>query len=565
MTVVPGPRFSVLTAVHDPVPAHLSACLASVRRQRPTADRAFEVQHVVVDDASGEADVVALLRSADGIDLVRRPVNGGIVAASNEALARADGDWVVLLDHDDELADGALAAVVAHLAAHPDSDVVYSDHDLIRPDGRLADPVLKPDFSPERLRQTNYITHLVVVRRRLLVDVGGFRPGTDGAQDHDVLLRLLEAGARFGHVPEVLAHWRQSPRSVATDTANKPVAFEHGVRVVQEHLDRCAIAATVEAGPYPGLYRIHRPTDPATLVSVVVPTRGSSGRVWGAMRVFVVEAVRSLVERSTHRVLEIVLVVDPPTPPEVLDEIGRITAAAGVGLVVVDFDEPYNFSRKVDAGVAASSAEFVLVLNDDTELIAPDSVSVMLGLLGAGAGAGADPAGPVGAVGAKLLYPDGTLQHAGHVYHHEFMHAFIGWDGEHPGPQRMLAVERECAGVTAAALMTTRSVLDEIGGFPDDLPLHFNDVDVSLSIRATGRRILWTPYACWYHFEGRTRDRGATMEEWTRVAQRFPDGRPTDPYAHPHLVPRRSDWLERPGRSGAPPYVIDADGVKRWG
>lgn len=547
--------FTVVTAVHDPVPAHLAACLASVDAQ------GVGVDHVVVDDASTDPAVGAVLDSAAGITLHRRNVNGGIVAASNDALARATGDWVVLLDHDDELAAGAIDALRAHLAAHPAADVVYSDHDLIRPDGRRADPVYKPDFSPERLRQTNYVTHLVAVRRSVLTDLGGFRPGTDGAQDHDLLLRLVEAGARFEHVPRILAHWRQSPRSVSSDVANKPEAFECGRRVVEEHVARCGIGATVEHGAYPGVYRIRRHADADALVSVVVPTRGSAGRVWGAERVFVVEAVRSLLDRSMHRRFEIVLVADPPTPASALAEIDRITGAAGVPLVVVDYDAPYHFSRKVDAGVAASSGEVLLVLNDDTELIEPESVTVMLGLLDADD----DPAGPVGAVGAKLLYPDGTLQHGGHVYHHEFMHACLGWDGDHPGPQRMLAIERECAGVTAAAMMTTRSVLDEIGGFPDDLPLHFNDVDVSISIRERGRRILWTPHASWYHFEGRTRDRGATMEEWRRVAGRFPDGEPTDPYANPNLAPKRSDWLELPGRSGAPPYVIDADGIKRWG
>ena len=159
---------------------------------------------------------------------------------------------------------------------------------------------------------------------------------------------------------------------------------------------------------------------------------------------------------------------------------------------------------------------------------------------------------------------DGTLQHGGHVYHHEFMHALIGYPGDHPGPHRMLAVERECAGVTAAALMTSAEVLDEVGGFPDDLPLHFNDVDFCVAVRETGRRILWTPYASWYHFEGRTRRRGATMEEWRRAAGSFPGGEPIDPYANPNLAPKRSDWLELPGRSGAPPYYLDAAGVKRW-
>lgn len=546
--------FSVLTAVHDPVPEHLAACLRSVHGQG-------DAQHVVVDDASTDPGVAAVLAVAPGIELHRRTANGGIVAASNDAIARATGEWLVLLDHDDLLADGALDVLRQHLGAHPDADVVYSDHDLIRPDGRLADPVYKPDFSPERLRQTNYVTHLVAVRRVAVERLGGFRPGTDGAQDHDLLLRLLAAGAAFSHVPRVLAHWRQSPRSVATDVTNKPEAFERGRRVVAEHVAACRIDATVELGAYPGVYRIRRRVDPSTLVSVVVPTRGSAGRVWGAERVFVVDAIRSLLERSTHRRFEVVIVADPPTPAAALAEIRTITDAAGARLEVIGFDEPYNFSRKVNVGVAATSGDAVLVLNDDTELIEPESVTVMLGLLRSAG----DPAGAVGAVGAKLLYPDGTLQHGGHVYHHELMHAFIGWHGDHPGPQRMLAVERECAGVTAAAMMTTRAVLDEVGGFPEDLPLHFNDVDVCLSIRGTGRRIVWTPHARWYHFEGRSRDRGATMAEWERVAGRFPGGIPCDPYANPNLAPKRSDWLELPGRSGAPPSVIDADGIRRWG
>ena len=129
----------------------------------------------------------------------------------------------------------------------------------------------------------------------------------------------------------------------------------------------------------------------------------------------------------------------------------------------------------------------------------------------------------------------------------------------------MLAIERECCGVTAAAMMTTRDIFDAVGGFPVDLPLHFNDVDFCLNVRESGRRIIWTPHASWFHFEGRTRSRGATMHEWTRVAQHWPDGVPHDPYSNPNLAPKRSDWLELPGRSGAPPYVIDADGVKRWG
>jgi GT2 family glycosyltransferase len=550
--------FSVLTAVFDPEPADLRSCLASV-----DAQTGVDVEHVVVDDGSTDPAIGAIL--ADGPThrrVERRHDNVGIVGASNGALAAASGEWVVLLDHDDELAPDALRVLEAFIDDHPDVDVVYSDHDVIRPDGRLAEPAYKPDFSPERLRQTNYITHLVAIRRVALHAVGGFREGTDGAQDHDVLLRLMEAGRGFGHVPRVLAHWRQSPRSVATDPANKPTAFAAGVDVVADHLARSGVEGEVEPGRYAGTYVIRRRVDDAALVSVVVPTNGSTGRVWGRRRTFVLDAVRSLAERSSHRRLEFVLVADVATPPGVLDAVERVAGANGTELVVAPFDEPFNFSRKINVGVGAARGDLLLLLNDDTELIAPDSIGVMAAHLTQPAGG---PIGEVGVVGAKLLYGDGTLQHGGHVYHHEFMHACLGWSGDHPGPQRMLAIERECAGVTAAACMTTRAVFDDVGGFSDDLPLHFNDVDFCVSVRASGRRIIWSPHASWYHFEGKSRSRGATMPEWERVAARWPAGVPTDPYANPNLTPKRSDWLELPGRSGAPPYVVDADGVRRWG
>ncbi|NNE13045.1 MAG: glycosyltransferase [Ilumatobacter sp.] len=558
------PRFSVLTAVYDPVPEHLAACIASVERQH--ADAVAGVEHVLVDDGSTDPAVAAILAGAErrGAIVRRRDANGGIVAASSDALDAATGEWLVLLDHDDLLADGALQRVERALGVDPSVDVLYTDHDLIRADGRFVEPVYKPDFSPERLRQTNYITHLVVARRAAVESVGGFRPGTDGAQDHDLLLRLAERGQRFGHLPEVLAHWRQSPASVATTPANKPSAFDAGVRVVAEHVDRCGIAAEVSPGRYPGTYRIDRRADPEELVSVVLPTRGSSGRVWGVRRTFVVDAVRSIAERSTHRAVEFVIVADDDTPEAVLQALRAVGARHRLPVEVTTCVGPFNFSAKVNAGVRASSGGLVLLLNDDTELIQPESIGVMAAHL-QHPGAGETAHGGVGAVGAKLLYADGTLQHGGHVYHGEFMHAFLGWPGDHPGPQRMLAIERECSGVTAAALMTTRAVFDAVGGFPEDLPLHFNDVEFCLAVRATGRRILWTPHACWYHFEGRSRDRGASMAEWDRVASNWwPDGVPFDPYANPNLAPKRPDWLELPGRSGAPPYFVDDEGVQRF-
>lgn len=553
-------RFSVLTAVYDPEPAHLAECLASVAGQTGTT---FE--HVLVDDGSTVPEVAGVLATAQQPfqQLHVRPANGGIVAASNDALAAAAGEWVVLLDHDDVLAPGALARLAAAIDADPAATVVYSDHDQIRADGRHVDPAYKPDFSPERLRQHNWITHLVAIRADAVRRVGGFRTGTDGAQDHDLLLRLMEDGARFVHVPELLAHWRQSPASVATDTSNKPTAFLNGLTVVREHLQRSGDAARVVPGEHPGTYRIRRANPFDEIVSVVIPTRGSDGVVWGCRRTFVVDAVASLT-RASYRAVEFVVVADADTPPEVLVALERVAGDAQRDLTLVPFEAPFNFSAKINAGVAAARGDTLLLLNDDTELIERDSIGAMFGLLRSGS-AGAPAEGAVGAVGAKLRYADGTLQHGGHVYHGEFMHALLGYPGDHPGPGRMLAVEREVAGVTAAALMTTRAVFEAAGGFPEDLPLHFNDVDFCLAVRALGHRIVWTPHASWYHFEGRSRDRGATMAEWERVARRWwPDGVPHDPYSNPNLTPKRDDWLELPGRSGAPPFYLDDAGTKRW-
>jgi len=376
----------------------------------------------------------------------------------------------------------------------------------------------------------------------------------------------MESGRPFGHIPEVLVHWRQSPRSVATDVFNKPEAFDRGIEVVQDHLDRSGIAGRVTGGSFPGLYRIERPAPTDAVVSVVIPTNGAAGVVWGSERTFVCDAVGSLVRTSSHRKFEFVVVADQGTPAPVIERLHRIVADDDdISLCVVPFPEPFNFSKKVNLGFAHSTGDLLLLLNDDTRLIAPESVSVMASHLLPVRRPVLVPGGDVGVVGAKLLYSDSTLQHGGHLYHHEFMHTMIGWPGDHPGPHRMMAIEREAGGVTAAALMTTPAVYREVGGFPEDLPLHFNDVDFCLSVRATGRRILWTPHASWYHFEGKSRSRDATIDEWNRVAARWPDGDPRDPYGNPNLAPKRSDWLELPGRSGAPPYVIDADGIKRWG
>jgi glycosyltransferase involved in cell wall biosynthesis len=533
------PRFSVLTAVYDPERNHLEECLDSVREQGFA-----DWEHVIVDDASTQPWVAEVLDRAAAADprvrVIHRSENGGIVAASNDALAAATGEWIALLDHDDVLTVGALGTMAP--ACSDDIDVAYSDHDLLRPDGRFCSPSYKPDFSPERLRSQNYITHLLVARRSLVELVGGFRDGFDGAQDHDLVLRLTERAGGVAHVAKVLYHWRQSPNSVTSSSQNKPWAFEAGVRAVADHCARVGIDATVELTANEGCYRVIRRLAERPLVSVVIPTRGSAGRVWGATRVFVVDAVQSLLEHSSYRELEFVVVYDSATPEPVLAALRRI---AGEQLVLVEYDQPFNFSDKMNLGAVHASGDLLLMLNDDTELIEPTSIEILVAHL--------ETPG-VALVGAKLLFSDGTLQHGGHVYHYDLRHACLGWSGDSPGPWplRPLAVERECSGVTAAAALIHRSAFEEIGGFATELPLNFNDVDFCLKLRAAGHRIVWTPWAQWYHFESRTRVPELAPGEYEFINERWHYAINNDPYYNINLEPRRSDWLERPLRSGAP-------------
>ena len=538
-------QFSVLTTVYDPAPEHLAACLASVRAQT-----LHDWEHVLVDDASTQPHVRSMLAEASAGDVrvkvVYRSQRGGIGAASSDALVAATGEFVALLDHDDDLEPDALEAMASALASG--GDVAYSDHDMRRDDGALMLPTFKPEFSPEHLRNQNYILHFLVARRSLVEQVGGFREGFDGAQDHDLVLRVTERAAGVVRVPRVLYHWRQAVGSVAAQPDNKPWAYDAGVRAVADQCARLGIDATVEAGPVAGTYRVRRRPASHPLISVVIPTRGSSGTVWGIERTFVVDAIQAMVETSTYPRLEFVVVADVDTPPGVLAALERV---AGDAVKVVPFEGPFNFSAKINAGALAADGDLLLLLNDDTEPIEPDSLEVMVAHL---------EADDVAMVGAKLLYADGTIQDAGHVYNHHLLGALSGWDGAGPGPGRLrpLAVERECSGVTAAVALVSRQAFEEVGGLTTALPVNFNDVDFSLKLRHAGYRIIWTPYASWFHFESQTRDRDATQAEYDFIDARWHHEINNDPYYSPNLMIDRADWLERPWLSGAPPLADDA-------
>jgi hypothetical protein len=434
-----------------------------------------------------------------------------------------DGDWWFVVPPTAPVEPGWQVVLDQAIDAFPDAAAVYADHG--RSDG---EPWYLPDWSPERFREQGYALGAVAVRADLV------RSGlVRGAELYDHLLHLIESGATVVHARHLLAH------AVAAPTVDELRARR---TALQAHLGRVGIRADVDADVANGVLRIHR-QPPATAVSVVIPTRGSMGRPWSTPRTFVVEAVRSIVERSTHEHTEFVVVADASTPTAVLDE---LRVVGGRQVVVETWDRPFNFSAKINAGVAAASGDLLLLLNDDTELVLPGSIDAMAALF-------CDPpdgAEPVGLVGADLRFEDGTVQHAGHVYPTQMLHTLVGWPADSDaGPQQLLATARECIGVTAAAAMTDRDTFERVGGFPEDLPLDFNDVEFSLRVFALGRRCVWTPQARWYHFEGRTRQRGPRDDEVGKISERWRHILADDPYYNPNLAPRRGDWLELPPRS----------------
>lgn len=488
------PRFSIVTPVYAPPIDVLRETIDSVRAQTFT-----DWELILVDDVSPDPAVRDALRAAAAADaritVIERAVNGHIVKASNDGVEAARGEFIALLDHDDLLTPDALEKMSEAIDEHPEADYLYSDEDKLDDEGRYYDEFRKPAWSPERLRAQMYTCHFSVLRTSLVREVGGFHEGFDGSQDHDLVLRVSERSREVVHVPEILYHWRVVPGSAAGDQDAKPYAWVAGRKAVQEHVDRVGIDAEVVFGSITGTYHLRRRLDPETLVSVIIPTRGGAGLVWGERRVFVVEAVRSLIARGGHENLEIVVVYDGVTPPEVLDE---LRALAGDRLLLVRYDLPFNYSEKCNLGVLASHGSAIVLLNDDIEVVSEDFVAQLVAPIFEDG---------VGLTGARLHYSDGTIQHAGLAFYEDHLiHLFLQASPNDPGPFAALTVNREVSGLTAACVALRRTTFDQVGGLTETLPANFNDVDLSAKISSAGLRLVWLAGVEAYHFESQTRE-----------------------------------------------------------
>jgi O-antigen biosynthesis protein len=489
-----APFFSIVTPVYNPPVDVLRETIDSVRSQ---TFQDWEL--ILVDDVSPDDRVREVLRKAAAEDsrivVVEREVNGHIVKASNDGIERVRGEFIALLDHDDLLEPHALEVMADAIDEHPEADYLYSDEDKLDDQGTFYDEFRKPDWSPERLRGQMYTSHLSVLRTSVVRAVGGFHEGFDGSQDHDLVLRVTEQAREVVHIPEVLYHWRVVPGSAAGDAGAKPYAWIAGRKAVQAHLDRLGIEGDVQFGRGTGTYRIDRRLDDDVLVSVVIPTRGGEGLVWGERRCFVVDAVRSVVERGGHANVEFVIVHDTSTPLTALAEL----RALGIRrMTFVEYAKPFNFSEKCNVGVTASYGSVVLLLNDDIEILSEGFVAQLVAPLFEDG---------VGATGARLIFPDNTIQHAGLVfYEDQYAHAFHGVAADDYGPFTALSVNREVSALTGACLAVLRATYDRVGGISESLPVNYNDVDFSFKILREGARLVWLSEPTAYHFESQTRE-----------------------------------------------------------
>ena len=444
-------------------------------------------------------------------------------------LAASAADVVVLSDGRGTITEDATEFLAAAFA-DPNVVAAYSDESVTDARGRHLWSSYKPGWSPERLRAQWYLGDLLAVRRTSALGVG-LSDHRGVALRWELVLRLTERGGEVVHIAESL-HMRTQSDPTVHDRHHVSELLDCAA-VVKAHCDRVGIDAEVEViEPGNGLH-LHRVVDHTRTVSLIIPTCGSSGTVWGQERIFIIELVASIVERSTWMNLEFVVVADSHTPPLVHR---ALDALCGERLVWVDYAAPFNFADKINIGRAAATGDVLLLLNDDMEVVSPDFVEELVGL--------ADEPG-VGAVGARLLLADGRLQHIGHRYAEGTFHVFAGYDGEHPGPDDMLTVTRECIGVTAACLAIRAEVFDAVGGMSVDFPNNFNDVDLSLKLRAAGLRNLVSPHATLFHFESVTRDSSVSAEEAARLFSTWGTELAADPYSNPNLQSGRIEWIER--------------------
>jgi glycosyltransferase involved in cell wall biosynthesis len=484
------PLFSVVMPVYNPRIDLLEKALDSVIAQ------VYEKWELcIADDHSTDPEVKETLQrymeKDSRIKVVFREENGHISRASNSALELATGGYSVLMDHDDVLRDDALYLMAKTINIKGDADMIYSDEDKIDEWGIHSDPHFKPDWCPDNLLSRNYLGHVVALKTEQLRAIGGWRAGFEGSQDYDLVLRYTEKYHKVHHIPEVLYHWRIHSESAALSEGVKPYAYRAAQRALTEAMERRGMEATVDfLDSFRGYSIRFGLKDKTAKVSIIIPSRNKAE--------ILKKCLRSIDNLSTYRNFEVILIDNNSDQREFFDLIKKYKKNSRMDFKVVTDKNPFNFSRLINLGRAHSCGKYLVLLNNDTEVISPDWLEAMMEHV---------QREEIGVAGAKLLYDNDTIQHAGVIVGlgGAAGHVLIGEDRDGPGYFNYVNMLNAYSAVTGACFMVRTDVFDQVGGFDESFGTEYNDVDFCLKVLEAGYRNLYVPHCELYHYESLSR------------------------------------------------------------
>lgn len=529
------PKISIVIPLYKTSQNYLDELIMSIKAQT------YSNWELCLSDGSGEDSPIATLlrkyETEDGrIKVVYNKQTLQISENTNQALKLASGDYIAFADHDDLLAPNALYECVRELNKDSSIDILYTDEDKIDMKGRKHFmPHFKSDFNIDMLRSVNYICHLFVVRNSIVQKVGFLNHSFNGAQDYDFVLRCVEETSNIKHIAKILYHWRAHKDSTAENPESKNYAFDAGVRAVQAHYERQGINAKVEKTAIKGVYRSKYILKESPLVSIVIPNKDHIDDLK--------KCIASIETKSRYTNYEFIVVENNSTEEETFRYYQELERECPRAKVVYWEGEGFNYPLINNFGVEHAKGEYILLLNNDTEIVNEDCLEELLGYC---------MRDDVGAVGARLYYEDGTIQHAGVVVGLGGVagHAFVGFSHENPGYFGRIQMAQNYSAVTAACMMVKKCVFEQVGGLDERYAIAFNDVDLCMKIREAGYLIVYNPFAELNHYESKSRGYEDTKEKIQRFnleiemfRSRWGDFlKHGDPYYNPNLTLNKNNF-----------------------
>jgi GT2 family glycosyltransferase len=532
------PKISIIMPVYNTPEKFLREAIESVVSQSYP-----NWELCIADDFSSEPHVKEVIEKykkllPDKIKVVYREKNGNICEASNSALVLATGEYIGFLDHDDTLSPHALYYVVKEINKNPSVKIIYSDEDKIDTNGLRFDPHFKSDWNLDLLLSYNYINHFLVIKKEIIDKIGGFRKGLEGAQDYDLVLRasLYVKDHEVSHIPKILYHWRAWEGSTAMSPETKPITQLASKRALEDYLKaKKIVGAKVEYGRIPNSYRIIYPIpDPPPVVSIIIPTKDEVK--------FLRNCIESIIKKTTYKNYEIIIINNNSQQSETVKYFSEIQQKIN-NIKVIDYNNEFNYAAINNFAVKHAKGELILLLNNDTEVLNSEWLTEIV----------SHAVRPeIGCVGAKLYYPNGSIQHGGviiglgGVAGHSHKHFPLN----HPGYMGRLQIVQNLSAVTGACLMVKKKIYEDVGGLDEEnLKIAFNDVDFCLKVREAGYKNLWTPYAELIHYESKTRGYDDTPEKIERfkkeiefMKKKWKNKLLIDPYYNPNLTLDREDF-----------------------